>query len=69
MLTDSDQLDATKQTAGAVMRRIKFMTGRTPSMQDCNFLDVPLSQSDHKQLRELPNLQRIVALNRGGELK
>jgi len=38
-------------------------------MQDCNFLDVPLSQSDHKQLRELPNLQRIVALNRGGELK
>jgi hypothetical protein len=38
-------------------------------MQDCNFLDVPVSQSDHNQLRELPNLRRIVALNRGGELK
>jgi hypothetical protein len=28
-----------------------------------------VSQSDHNQLRELPNLQRIVALNQGGELK
>ncbi len=40
-----------------------------PSMQDCNFLDVPVSQSDHNQLRGLPNLQRIVVLDRGGELK
>jgi hypothetical protein len=38
-------------------------------MQDCNFPDVPVSQSDHNQLRELPNLQLIVALNRVGELK
>ncbi len=28
-------------------------------MQDCNFLDVPVSQSDHNQLRGLPNLQRL----------
>ena len=38
-------------------------------MHDCSFLVVPLSQSDHNQLRGLPNLRLVVVLDRGGELK
>ena len=63
LLTDSDQLDATNQSLAAIMRRTKFLTTGLPRYVGLQTPDVPVSQSDHNQLRGLPNLQRIALIN------
>jgi hypothetical protein len=58
LLTGSDQLMLPK-SPGAIMRRTKFLTTGLPRCAGLQTPDVPVSQSDHNQLRGLPNLQRI----------
>jgi hypothetical protein len=41
------------------MLRTKFLTTGLPRYAGLQTPDVPASQSDHNQLRGLPNLQRI----------
>jgi hypothetical protein len=45
------------------MRRTKFLTTGLPRYVGLQTPDVPMSQSDHNQLRGLPNLQRIALIN------